>query len=197
MGRGLSECCVCYGAAEGVNLHACTHTVCSRCTVLTVRHGRHHSCPMCRAPLRIDYTMAVTTVGGVGVLLDDHGRGIMIRDGGVTHFRGCTSPGRLHRQIGTHRATLARMSGETILYGVVATTEPRFLDCIFAVPITSEESRRGRRLRRRLVGDALVATTINGDTAPLQQLMRTLVFPVMLIDVIDPPELETVEPDYP
>lgn len=197
MGGRLNECCVCYVPAVGARLHRCRHTVCSSCTVLTVRHGRHHSCPMCRAPLRRDYTMAITTVSGLGVLLDDRGCGLLIRDNAITRLSGCTSPGRLGRVLGAERGTLARMSGPTILYGVTAPTEPRFLDCIFAQPITSEDTRRGRRLRRRLARDGLVATTVDGTTAPLERLMQTLVFPVMLIDVVEPAELETIGTDYP
>ena len=193
----MSECCVCYDQRPPVHLHSCNHAVCAECTITMIRHGHHFNCPYCRAELQFNFTIGISTVTNhMGAMLDDDGDGILIRGNSLEVIRGCTNPARLGMRLGRHTATVARLQGRTILYGAVVPTLPRYLDCFFQVPLSSEDSRRGRALRRRLMLENIDATTLNEEKIPLFLLMKTLVFPVALIDVIDPPELEVDDVDF-
>lgn len=188
----MPECPICYESKELIGIHSCSHCVCAGCLIRLIKHGLHHECSYCRSALTVNYTIGVSTVDHkVAALMNDEGSGILIENGTtLTKFEHGGTPAMLSRRLGDHTATVVRLDGKTILYGAVIPTQPRFLDCFFKVPRSSEDSRRGRALRRRLMQEGIQSTVLSGIALPLHELMRTLVFPVMLIDVVDPPELE-------
>ena len=184
----MEECCVCYEKGVSLGLHGCTHPVCASCYVAMVRTGQHHQCPMCRAPLKDNYTIGVSTKQFAVLLDDQSGRGVIIEDGTVREINNVFNAESLHAEVGLRTATVGRMDGPTILYGAVVDTTIACLDCFFTTPRASAESREGRALRRALKD--IDATTVTGDVAPLSVLMARLVFPCILIDVVEEPDLE-------
>lgn len=162
-----------------------------------IRHGLHFECPMCRSELDKDYTIGISSkLEPLGMLLDDSGDGVIVRDNTVEKVSQFTSPVIIHRVFGTQPATLVRLSGKTMLYSTFAQTKIRNIDCFMRVPIASENTRRGRSIRRKLQCDETMAITVNETHVPLAHLMRTLIFPAILIDVCDPPELEASDMPY-
>lgn len=186
------ECCICYDMAEAAGLHPCRHPVCANCTLRLVRNGIHERCPVCRAPHGHTFTVGVSSARTAALLDDATGRGVCIADGALLMIEGCLTAADLHTIVGTRVATMARLHGGEVLYGTVAETTTAMLDCFFAVPAASEDSRAGRALRRAL--EPATAYMLNGGCMPLRSVLTRLVFPVYVIDIVDPPELE-VEDD--
>lgn len=181
-----SECCVCYEEAEPLGLHTCGHVVCAGCYVAMVRAGLHHLCPMCRSPLVDDYTIGISTTDYAVLLDDERGCGVVIDNSRFERIENIFDAEALFGVVGPRTATVGRLSGTTILYGAVVDVSVLVLDCFFADPRASAETREGRALRRELKD--IDATTVTGDVAPLSVLMARLVFPPVLIDVIEDEE---------
>lgn len=177
---------MCYEAAEPLGLHTCGHVVCAGCYVAMVRAGLHHLCPMCRSPLVHDYTIGISAPD-FAVLLDDaRGCGVVIEDAACRQIEQVFDADALFAEVGPRTATVGRLAGTTILYGAVVDVTAEVLDCFFSEPRASADTREGRALRREL--KEIDATTVTGDVAPLSVLMARLVFPPILIDVIDDEE---------
>jgi len=149
---------------------------------------------MCRAITAVNHTIGFTTPS-YAILLDDKtGVGFAIDGDALVPFEGIYCAADLHDLIGTRTGTIARLDGGTILYGAVADTTPTVLDCFFETPALSINSRATRRERRQLAH--VHTTTIAGDIMPLSVLMARLVFPVVVIDVIEDEDLEFVDTNY-
>ena len=177
---------MCYDVCEPLGLHTCGHTVCAGCYVAMIRAGLHHLCPMCRSPLVHTYTIGISTKTYAVLLDDGHGTGVVIDGTSFRKIENVFDAAALHAEVGTRTATVGRLAGTTILYGAVVDTTAEVLDCFFSTPRASAETREGRALRRELKD--IDATTVTGDVAPLSVLMARLVFPPILIDVIDDEE---------
>lgn len=191
------ECPICYTKEDLVSIHSCSHPVCGPCLVRLVRHGLHHECSYCRSPLAENYTIGISRCdNSLAVLLSDNGNGILVRGNSVEKVSNITTPRRLKSLVGLCLATVCRLDGKTILYGGTMQTQSRFLDCFFKVPMSSHDSREGRVLRRRLTQSGVQVRTLSDTTFLLSRLMQTLVFPVMLIDVVVPPMIEEIDTEY-
>ena len=189
------ECSICYDIAEPAGLHPCRHPVCAACTLQLVRNGIHDTCPVCRAPHGHNFTVGVSSATTAALLDDATGQGVCIANGALLMVEGCYTAETLHRIVGTRVATMARIDGADVLYGAVGITTAEMLDCFFAVPAASADSRAGRALRRAL--PEVTAYVMNGACMPLRCVLARPVFPVYVIDVVDPPELEEIsDPNY-